>query len=247
MLRAEIGTSPVQLVLLPGLDGTGILFEPLLRELGPGVVPVVIDYPRDQALGYTELLPRVMNTLAALPPGEPFVLLGESFGGPLAMRIAASKPAGLCALILSASFVSCPQAWAANWSAPLVGAWPFQLFAPYTRVKEILGGYADAALARLSQQAIAEVAPHVFAHRVREVIRVDARADLAACDLPMLYIQGTHDRVVPAANLQRILRIKPGVSVARLSAPHMVLQTQAARAAQVIRNFVTDAIARPRG
>ena len=228
----------MRLVLLPGLDGTGILFEPLLRELGPGIVPLVIDYPRDQDLGYAELVPRVMNILAALPPGEPFVLLGESFGGPLAIRIAASHPPGLRALILSASFVSCPHAWGAKWSAPLVGAWPFRLFVPYTRLKELLGAYANGALAKLSQQAIAAVAPHVFAHRVREVIRVDVRAELAACDLPMLYIQGEHDMVVPAANLQRILRIHPGISVARLPAPHMVLQTRPALAAQAIRDFV---------
>ena len=39
----------VSLVLLPGLDGTGELFQPLLRALPNELQPIVLSYPnRDQ-------------------------------------------------------------------------------------------------------------------------------------------------------------------------------------------------------
>ena len=47
------------LVLLPGMDGTGALFTPLLREFSSSAVkPQVVSYPPDRPLGYAELVPR---------------------------------------------------------------------------------------------------------------------------------------------------------------------------------------------
>jgi pimeloyl-ACP methyl ester carboxylesterase len=51
----------------------------------------------DQALRYDELLPLVLEHL---PTDRPFVVLGESFSGPLAIRIAAVRPPCLRALVL---------------------------------------------------------------------------------------------------------------------------------------------------
>ena len=68
------------LVLLPGLDGSGVMFRPLLGHVPPALRPVVVAYPPDKALGYEDLLPLVLD---ALPSSEPFVILGESFGGRL--------------------------------------------------------------------------------------------------------------------------------------------------------------------
>lgn len=227
---------PVCLVLLPGLDGTGVLFRPLLKHLPPSISAVVVDYPRDQALGYAELLPLVLD---ALPRDRPFAVLGESFGGPLALRVAAARPGGLKALILCASFVSCPHPIVPMWAASLVTALPFTAFPQLSRLKALLGGYSTGALRALSREALAAVRPAVLAHRTREVIRADDSRELAGLDVPLLYIQGRYDRVVPGGNLKRIQRIKPSVEVAQLPAPHMVLQTQAAGAAATIAGFLS--------
>src|SRR4051812_16660002 len=107
----------VKLILMPGMDGTGELFAPLLRALGNSIETTVLRYPTDEPLGYSELLPRVR---AALPASGPFVLLGESFSGPLAIMIAAEAPAGLRGVILSASFASNPIRWLPQFVRPLV-------------------------------------------------------------------------------------------------------------------------------
>ncbi|MGQ0798894.1 MAG: serine aminopeptidase domain-containing protein [Pseudomarimonas sp.] len=43
-----------------------------------------------------------------LPRSEPYFLLGESFGGPLAIALAARQPRGLLGLVLCASFARYP-------------------------------------------------------------------------------------------------------------------------------------------
>src|SRR6516225_8307668 len=95
----------MHLLLLPGMDGTGRLFEPLLPFLPPSLVAVVLAYPPDRPLDYAELLPYVE---AAIPDGQEFLVLGESFSGPLALLLAARQPPGLRGIILCASFARSP-------------------------------------------------------------------------------------------------------------------------------------------
>jgi pimeloyl-[acyl-carrier protein] methyl ester esterase len=71
--------STTTLVLLPGLDGTGDLFAPVVDALGPSVPTQIVRYPLSDASDYAtcEAIAR-----AALPTDGPYVLLGESFFGP---------------------------------------------------------------------------------------------------------------------------------------------------------------------
>src|SRR5438552_16171249 len=93
------------LVLLPGLDGTGRLFDPLLEILPADFTASVVSWPTDQSLSFNQLESFVRE---ALPADKPFAIVAESFSGPLAVMIAASSPHNLRALILSASFISNP-------------------------------------------------------------------------------------------------------------------------------------------
>ena len=94
------------LVLLPGLDGTEIFFGPLLRHLPSWVDPVVIVYPTSGSNDYLDLLPIVMSEVATL---KSFVILGWSFGGPLALMVASRCPSQVSGVILCGSFVTPPR------------------------------------------------------------------------------------------------------------------------------------------
>ncbi|MDQ8021307.1 MAG: alpha/beta hydrolase [Moraxellaceae bacterium] len=227
----------IKLVLLPGLDGTGVLFRPLLAALPPDIEPVVISYPTQEALGYDQLLGLVTATLRDRHASDSFVLLGESFGGPLSLRIAASQPAGLRGLVLSASFVTCPYDWLPHWAAHLVPAFPFRHFPAFARMRGRLGGYGNPALSALSTEALTMVAPQVFAHRVRQLIHVNVEAELAACAVPLMYLRGDQDHVVPASNLARVQRLRPDTEVVHLAAPHLVLQVCPEESAQALAAF----------
>src|SRR6266699_1972425 len=77
------------LVLLPGLDGTGELFAPFVQSPSNHFSCTVVSYPRDKLLNYQQLIPRIRE---AMPWNERFVLLAESFSGPLAFQFAAVQP-----------------------------------------------------------------------------------------------------------------------------------------------------------
>ena len=94
-----------RLVVLPGMDGTGLLPDAFFAALGSDFPATVLTYPTDSPLNYAELADRLG---LLLPADEPYFLLGESFGGPLAVALAATQPAGLRGLVLCASFLRYP-------------------------------------------------------------------------------------------------------------------------------------------
>jgi pimeloyl-ACP methyl ester carboxylesterase len=102
----------MHIVLLPGIDGTGELFRPFTEALPPQFIPQVISYPTSGPQSYDDLV-HVVNR--ALPPTKHFVLLGESFGGPLALKVASQSIPNLRAVVLCATFVLNPLPWSFAW------------------------------------------------------------------------------------------------------------------------------------
>ncbi|HEX7052370.1 MAG TPA: hypothetical protein VF211_00370, partial [Burkholderiales bacterium] len=168
----------MKIVLLPGLDGTGILFGPFLDRLPASLSPIVVTYPPDRELGYDELLEIVLRHI---PAGEPFVLLGESFSGPLALMAAANRPAGLRGVVLCATFVQNPTWIRVPRLDRLVRPFAFRLYPKFSAAKALLGRYSTPELRRQIAQAIGAVRPEVFAHRVRAVLNVQVADKLVAC------------------------------------------------------------------
>jgi pimeloyl-ACP methyl ester carboxylesterase len=227
----------VKLILMPGMDGLGELFAPLLRALGNSIETSVLRYPTDEPLGYSELLPRVR---AALPTSDPYVLLGESFSGPLAIMLASEAPAGLRGVILSASFATNPIRWLPKFVRPFVRPTIFRAMPHFTQIKAILGRYATAELSTLIFKTNSAVNPSVMAARARAILAVDVLEQFKACPYPMLYLRGQRDRVVRKSVVKGLLLAKPSLQVVTLPAPHLILQVAPEESAKVIHAFVAE-------
>src|SRR5690242_7684380 len=96
------------LILLPGLDGTGRLFRGFVECLPASVESIIIPLPSDAASDYDSIALSIINRL---PRERPLVLLGESFSGPLALKIASHGNLNVAAVVLVASFIRRPVAW----------------------------------------------------------------------------------------------------------------------------------------
>lgn len=222
------------LVLLPGMDGTGTLFADLVAALPPALRAVVVTYPPDRPLDYPELVRFVGERL---PRDEPFVLLGESFSGPVAMTLAAAHPTGLAGLILCCTFARNPRPGLAPLH-PLAGFLPFPLWSLPLAAPLLLGPRTeDRAMAAL-RRALAAVQARVWRARLRAVLAVDVSKALTDIDVPILYLQAASDRLVPTAAAQHIAAIAPSMEVVRIDGPHLLLQTRPHEATAAISDFV---------
>lgn len=224
-----------KLVLLPGLDGTGTLFQPFLRELPAGWRTVVVSYPMDANAGYDAL---TLHAALALPDGEPLVLLGESFSGPIAVRLATMLGARVQALVLCCTFVRNPRPRAA-WLRGLVRWLPGPAVLPSALSGRVLLGPRAAAQAhRLLSVALKRLPKALLHARLRMVMSVDVSADLATLTVPVLYLQAAQDWVVPASAVEHVRSSCTQVMVVRLAGPHGLLQAEPKAAAAAMTSFL---------
>lgn len=193
------------LILLPGMDGSGELFGPLLCATGTDVKATMVDYPTEKLLSYVDLTKLI---LTSLPQTEPFVLVAESFSGPVAVMLAVEEPPGLVGLILCASFARNPR--------PSRFTLVFTNWRPEGLLRSLfLNGETSTSLRDSFAKALNRVSPAVLAGRLREIVNVDVTADLARIDVRCLYLRATRDRIVPKAALKPFKRISASLAGAR--------------------------------
>jgi len=225
------------LVVLPGLDGTATQLGDFVLALGSVFDAVtVVTYPRDQPLGYAELEALV---LAALPSNGSFVLLGESFSGPIALSIAASKPARLIGVVLCASFAK----------APIPALRPFAWLATFAPTHAVpmpilswllLGRWATPQLRSALKAALRSVSPSVLRARAAAAMRVNNVSFLPSISIPLMYLCATQDRLVSPSAGRRIIQAVPKATLVEVVGPHFLLQAAPVPCAKAVRDFANQ-------
>lgn len=188
------------LILVPGMDGTGKLFYrqvPLLAKR----YRVVTYALRDDASDMDDLVEDLARLVAEVSPtGDPAVIVGESFGGALALSFALAKPDLVDALVILNSFprflpqvrlrLSITALRAFPWKAMTVVRrfTAFRLHSQYTHREEI-HRFLD---------LTAESSRHGYINRLRILERYDVRDRLTDIEVPTLFLAADEDHLVPA-------------------------------------------------
>ena len=219
------------LVLLPGMDGTGLMFEPFLKALG-GFETRVVRYPA--ALTSYPACIHYARTL--LPRDRPFLLLGESFSGPVALALAAEEPENLVGLVLCGTFARNPRPGLA-WATSLLGVLPGRL--PLFLIRFLLlGRWSTGPLMERVRALLPQVPAGTLKNRLRSVVAVDETPLLARLRVPTLALVAAQDRLVPPAATEWIRAHLPNLDIMRLRGPHWLLQTRPDAAAKAVEAFL---------
>jgi pimeloyl-ACP methyl ester carboxylesterase len=226
------------LVLLPGLDGTGDFFQPLLDSLGTRVRSRIVRYPVNGGFDYASCLEMAR---AALPADEPYVLLGESFSGPIAIELAAAAAPGLLGIILCASFACNPRPHL-SFIRPLLPYMPFHGTRSSVALSRflVLGRWITPAIRELHLKILTTVPATTMRARILAVADCDARPSLARVRVPILCLVARHDRLIPRSAARVIQKHAAATRVAVLDAPHCLLQCLPVDAARQIVTFMEE-------
>lgn len=224
------------LVVLPGLDGTATLhsaFADAVRAAFDSIA--IISYPPDQILDYVAL-ERLVR--AQLPSVVPFVLLGESFSGPIALSIAANPPSNLVGVILSTTFAESP--------VPMFG--PLASLTRFAPVRAIplsflswwlLGRWATPQLEAALQNALLAVKPAVLRSRVASALRAKALVSCRAVSLPVLYLCATNDRLLSWRAGRQISAAIAHCTTVNIAGPHLLLQAVPQACSHAVSEFAS--------
>ena len=222
--------SQAKLVLLPGLDGTGVFFARLEACLASRVPLQVVSYSSKPGMTLDDYADDAARAMGA----EPVVLLGESFSGPVAIKLATKFPGRVQGLILAATYLKNP--------------WPRWMIrrAAVTPPNAVPRGWIDAVLSGPDQDrelaaqiagVMAGFSDELRSARLELVASTDVRADFQRLRCPILALHGRSDWLVPRFALQRALKAKSGARIKVLNGPHMLLQKSARAAANEIEAF----------
>lgn len=197
-VRTE-GSGPA-IVLVPGMDGTGRLFYrqvPLLaRDFRVATYAL-----RDDALDMDTLVDDLASVVRTVSSnGEPAVVVGESFGGTLAMSFAVAHPELVRALIVLNSFPYFRPQYRLWLAVASLGVMPwsamgivrrltaFRLHSRYTHREE---------LERFLKET-GYTTREGYLSRLRILQRYDVRPRLADISAPTLFLAAEHDHLVPS-------------------------------------------------
>lgn len=198
-------------LLLPGLDGTGELFAPFVQVLPAGDEARVVRFAPGE-VDYEAILERL-----ELPSEGEFMVVAESFSGPLGVMVAA-RCSRVRGLVLAASFAHNPSRL--TFFAPLVRAAPTLKLPWWLLRRFMLGDDASNAECAALGAVLTQLPRSTIAGRLSSVRRVDVRELLASLQTRVLLLRPERDRMIPASTFDTA-----GVATVTIpNAPHLVLQ-----------------------
>ena len=224
------------LVFMPGLDGTGLSFEPILPFLPADAKITIIRYPTDKLLSFEEA---VECAAAQIPAHDPPIVIAESFSGPVAIQMIGSGRVQAKALILCATFAKSPRPIV--WRIISFLRLPLLIMPdmPKRFFKIVIGeDKLIADLLPLWKKVHADVPARVMNHRLKIINGVDVTKWLTELPVPCCYLQAVNDRVVPSSCVEDIKKCAPLLEVKRINAPHFILQAQPQACLDAIEEFV---------
>jgi len=222
-------------VLLPGLNGTAGLFDSLLSVATKEYELMVISYPTHQVKSYEELTRYVLEKIGLI--NGRFVVVGESFSGPIATSISAKGVDGLIGTILVATFSSAPYFTLAKY-LPWGLIFKLAKFVYWLRIT--LSDAKKASILKTASIELQKVDPAVLAARTRAALTVDVSKQLQQSTVPMVYFRAKYDVLVPKWNMKKIIEIKPDIDVVTFNTNHFLLQSVPQQAWEAIHKFVKE-------
>jgi 3-oxoadipate enol-lactonase len=214
---AQTGEGP-PLFLLHSLLSDRASFDAVAPKLSRSfrlIVPELPGFGRSQAVagGLAEIADRMAEAVRDAASGEDAIVLGNGYGGFVALQMAIRHPQVATRLILAdggaafseagrQAFRNMAAASRANGLAAITDIAMRRLFAP-----DFQSGHPD--LMRDRREAFLKTDPDVFRAACAQLAELDLRGDLAKVKMPVLVVVGEHDEATPPPMSHELAALLP--------------------------------------
>ncbi len=222
----------MKIVLLPGLDGTGELFNPLIECLADFSIQIIV-LPVGVQQDYAFLVKVITPQL----PAEDFILIAESFSGPIAAMLAHENIQALKAMVFIATFLSPPAKPLLTLSQFLPVKLLLSMPGSHFFMKYFLfGAIVDKKKLILFDKVIKALPAKLIKQRLK--ILSDLCFNYEINSLPAIYLQAGDDRLVAEDKYSEFAGYFQNISRIIVPGPHFLAQTQPKKCAKAIQKFI---------
>lgn len=193
------GSGPL-LIYIAGLDGTGQLFFKQAPRLVRSHRVVTFRSREQGRFTYKDLADDLAAIVRDLGEQQAMIV-GESFGGTVALSFALQYPRMVERLVVVNSFPRFRKRFMITLGAMLASGLPFRMLWPVRRAASILGLLVD----RVSREdrrrfwrAIRTVGGEAYARRLQLIAELDLAPHLPEIHTPTLFIAGDRDLLIPS-------------------------------------------------
>jgi pimeloyl-ACP methyl ester carboxylesterase len=241
-LRIHGNASLPTLIYLPGLHGDWTLVGGFRKHILGKVRFVEFTYPRTLDWSLEDYAAAIEKSLAQNGTRSGW-LLGESYGSQILWALAGRGKFSAQGIILAGGFVKHPLRWAARLAERIFGRLPFSflvwlifIFAKFSRLRY---RHAPESLATIDEFVArrTDLDRRAAQHRLHLVAENDPRAIARQTRLPVHYLSGWLDPIVPWPFVRRWLKKNcPALRECKIirTADHNVLGTAPGEAAGLI-------------
>ena len=198
--RLTIEGSGEAVVLVPGLDGTGQLFyrqRPLLMRSRRVATYALRDSASDMQTLVSDLA-RVIE--AAAPVDRRAIVIGESFGGTLAMSLALAMPERVAGLVVVNSFAHFSPQVLLHLGRVGVRAVPWRMMPLLRRMvaSRLHSAHTPADDLREFKRVTMRATREGYANRLAILMQYDIRGRLHELRMPTLFLAAELDHFIPS-------------------------------------------------
>lgn len=231
------GSGPL-LIYVAGLDGTGQLFFKQAPSLARSYRVVTFRSRDDNRFTYEDLTSDLAAIIRDLGQ-QRALIVGESFGGTIALSFALDYPQMVSRLVVINSFPRFRNRFKIEMGVALASGLPFRLLWPFRRTASTLGLFIDGVEKgdrRRFWEAIRTVSAEAYARRLQLISEFDVEDRLCEIQAPTILIAGERDFLVPSAKEARSMAARmPNATVKLIKgAGHACLLSDRVSLAQLL-------------
>ncbi|MCW8128242.1 alpha/beta fold hydrolase [Microbulbifer halophilus] len=227
----------MNILLLPGMDGTGSLFEPFVACVPGGYKVTPLSLRQEPCLSYADQAAHALSRIG----DDDTIIVAESYSGRIAYEIAQKQISNIRHIVFAASFLTKPSALARI--APLL---PPQLLKSGLVPSPIIGKLAfgrasTRALTDRLKESLGKVDNAVLRHRLRQVSTLQVPGQ--KIDIPCTYIRPKDDKLVSPRAAEFFKSVCPDLAIREVEGSHFVLQSNPRECWEVIQKVAQPLIA----
>ena len=219
---------------MPGIDGTGIFFEPLIDALPPDIPVSVITYPPNAILSLEEHARFITKHF----PTDNVIIVAESFSGLVGLELLHLRPREVKGAVFSAAFALPLHRTLIHGLSLVPGMESLVRKLPVPLLEHFLfGPFSNKELEALLVRGLPHIDTKCLKNRARLIAAGYPFPD-ERFTIPCLYLEASRDQVVPQKAASWFASHFYPFEHARFDAPHCLLQAKPVECSAAITDFI---------